>query len=573
MEKIKGTVCNSGIAQAKIFILKDIQLNVSINNITHDKIKNIQQKINDSFKKVKDNNVQILKTDIDKTQKEIIEAHIMLINDDVVKKEVKDYVDKNLVGGDNALFHVYEKYYKQFQQMEDEYFKERLLDIVDIRKQLILEYQNRKNIDLENIKDVIIVAYDITPAQTSQIIKNNIKGFITEIGGRTSHTALIARNLKIPMISGIENIFEKFSDCNNAIIDSNISSILINPEKKIINEYSTKIKKTQDLMNKIKSYRTKKTKTLDNYDINVEANIGNAIDAGFAQKNGADGVGLFRTEFLYMENSKWPTEEEQYEQYLKAAKEMNGKQIVIRTLDIGGDKKLKYYSHSDEFGKELNPFLGIRAIRLCLLKKEIFRTQIIALLKVSKHYQISIMIPMISILDEFLEAKKIINEEAKKIGGKLNYRVGMMVETPAAVFNLDAFFQESDFFSIGTNDLIQYTMAADRLNNNVSYLYQPLDRAIINALKIVIKGSTKNNIECAVCGSIAGDKQSIPILLGLGLKYFSVSSSIIPRTRYIINNLKLKDCEELVNKILKINNNKDIIKLVNLFLKKNNLLN
>ena len=402
--------------------------------------------------------------------------------------------------------------------------KERAADIKDVCQKIIFNLLGIEKEDLTSInEEVIIVGVDLTPSETSQLNKKFVKGFATDIGGRTSHSAIMARSLEIPAVLGIGNITESVKSGDILAINGQTGEVYINPSKEVISKLEKAAKAEEELKKLLETFKNKPSVSKDGHKIEIAGNIGSPQDVpGVVNANG-DAVGLFRSEFLYMDSNDWPSEEEQYQAYKVVLENMKGKKVIIRTLDIGGDKTLKYFT----FPTEMNPFLGYRAIRFCLDRKDVFKTQLRALIRASEFGKLGIMFPMIATIDEFKNARAFYDEvykEVKKeypnISSKIE--VGMMVEIPAAAVNCENFCKYADFVSIGTNDLIQYTMAADRMSEKVSYLYQRLDPSILRLVKMTIDGAHKNGKWAGMCGEMAGDLQAIPILLGLGLDEFSM---------------------------------------------------
>ena len=505
-----------------------------------------------------------------KDKGEIFDAHIQMVNDPEIINEVKQQINDEKVNLIRIINSTFDKYHETFSKMDDPYFKERAVDILDVKHRLLC---NISGISIPNILDiknpVILVTYELTPSNAALLNHKYIKGIVSEVGGKTSHAAIITRNLEIPTVFGAKNIFKKIKDEMFVGIDGKTGIIDLNPDE---NEWKQKIHQYEVLKQEYEKYAKLATQTLDGKKIKCEANIGNAHDALIANKYGCEGVGLFRTEFLYMENQNWPSEEEQFNAYKEVLSTLKNKLVIIRTLDIGGDKKLPYY----EFEPEMNPFLGIRAIRFCLARKDIFKTQLRALGRASIYGKLAIMFPMIANIEEFIEAKKFtleVFEELKKEGHKVadDILIGMMVEIPSSAVLADKFAEHADFFSIGSNDLIQYSFAADRMSKTISYLYQPNNPALLKLISMTIKGAHLHKRFAGVCGEIGGDPLSIPVLLGLGIDDLSMSPSVIPQARRIINSLNIKDCEILANKALQCATAEEVNKLVKNFLKQHNL--
>ena len=571
---IKAIGVSSGIGYAKAVCLKqptiDIENSKNIINKSTAKAK-LELGISKTIQQL-----NCLKTlteqKLGKDNAEIFDAHIQMVNDPEIINEIKQQINVkavkvNLVKIINSTF---DKYHETFKKMDDPYFRERATDILDVKHRLLCNVLGISIPSILNIKTpVILVMNDLTPSNTTLLDPKYIKGVVSEIGGKTSHAAIIIRNLEIPAIFGAKDVLQKIKDTTFLGIDGKIGTIDLKPNQK---QWKQKIHRYQVLKLEYEKYAKLATKTLDGKKIKCEANIGNVHDALIANKYGCEGVGLFRTEFLYMENKDWPTEEEQFNAYKDVLSTLKNKLVIIRTLDIGGDKKLPYY----EFEPEANPFLGIRAIRFCLARKDIFKTQLRALARASIYGKLAIMFPMIANIDEFTEAKKFaiqVFKELRKEGHKVSddILIGMMVEIPSSAVLADKFAEHADFFSIGSNDLIQYSFATDRMSKTIQYLYQPNNPALLKLIDMTIKGAHLYKRFVGICGEIGGDPLSIPILLGLGIDDLSMSPSVIPQARRIINSLNIKECKILADKALKCATAEEVNKLVKGFLKRHNL--
>ena len=500
----------------------------------------------------------------------IFDAHIQMANDPEMLNQIKEKMVGKRVNLVKIIDDVFNQYHEMFAKMDDPYFKERASDLIDVKERILC---NVLDIGIPNLLEIktptILISNDLQPSNVALLDPKFVKGIISEVGGKTSHSAIMARSFEIPGVFGAKNILNKVKNGQFIGLDGKAGIIDLNPDEKV---WLTKIEKYNEMIAEFAKYIKLETKTLDGKKIKCEANIGNISDADGANKYGCEGVGLYRTEFLYMGKNNWPTEEEQFNAYKDTLSCLGDRLVVIRTLDIGGDKKLPYYI----FEPEMNPFLGIRAIRFCLAHKEIFRTQLRALGRASVYGRLAIMFPMIANIEEFKKAKEFtlsVFEELRKEGIKVsdNILIGMMVEIPSTAILADKFAEYSDFFSIGTNDLIQYSFAADRMSKVVGYLYQPNNPALLRLISLTIKGGHSKNRFVGMCGEMAGDIQSIPILIGLGLDDFSMSASSIPQARKIINSLSVKECEKLANKALECSTAEEVNKLVKQFLKQHNL--
>lgn len=477
----------------------------------------------------------------------VFDAHLMMAGDPEFASQIVNMIETDKVNAEYAADAVATQMVTMFESMDNDYFRERAADIKDVTFRLKCNLLGLTIPDLTAIdEDSIIVAYDLTPSDTAQL-NEYVKGFATAIGGKTSHSAIMANSLEIPAVVGCgEEVLNAAAQGDLMILDAVDGNVIINPDEAAVKEYEAKAEAFKAEKEALKVLVDAKTITTDGHQVELAGNIGGIKDVEGVLKNGGEGVGLFRTEFLYMDSDHFPTEEEQFEAYKAVLEGMGGKKVVVRTLDIGGDKKLKYFT----FPEEMNPFLGYRAIRLCLDRTDIFRTQLRALIRASVYGKLCIMFPMIATVKEFCDAKAIYEEEKAKLiaeGVQIadNIEVGMMVEIPAAAVLADQFAKYADFFSIGTNDLIQYSMAADRMSEHVSYLYQPYNPSVLRLVKMTIEGAHKEGKWAGMCGAMAGEEYAAPILLGLGLDEFSMSATQILKARKIINGLSKKEMEEL----------------------------
>ncbi|MCR1934474.1 phosphoenolpyruvate--protein phosphotransferase [Clostridium tepidum] len=535
----KGIAASKGYAIGKIFIKEDINIEVvekSIDNIEEEK---------ERFKKALVSTKEQLEKIRDKAQKEVgaekaavFDSHIMLLDDPEFAGAVDMNIESNKVNSEKALQEVIDMYSSIFASMEDEYMRERGADIKDVGKRIMLNLMGKSSNSMDDLdKDTIIVAQDLTPSDTAQLDKDKVIAFLTNIGGRTSHSAIMARTLEIPAIVGMKDITESVKNGDLVIVDGIEGIVIINPDKDTINKYEERKKAFLKEKEELKKLINIQTTTKSGKRVEVCGNIGKPQDVHQVLENGGEGIGLFRTEFLYMDRDNMPSEDEQFESYKYAVEKMEGKPVVIRTLDIGGDKKLPYL----EMPEEMNPFLGYRAIRLCLDRKELFKVQLRALLRASAFGNLKIMFPMISSLSEFKAAKELLKEcmdELKAEGKEFNENLetGIMVEIPAAAICADELAKHVDFFSIGTNDLIQYTLAADRMNEKISYLYNPMHPAVLRLIKMTIDAAHKEGKWCGMCGEMAGDENAIETLVEYGLDEYSMSASSILTAKKIIMN-------------------------------------
>ena len=562
---MRGIGTSPGIVLGKVFVYKEPEINVVKENI-----ENIEKEINRLDLAIEEGTKQVDKLyektlhNVGKEEAEIFNAHKMILKDPEFIGSIKEKVKSEKVNVEWAIKTISDEYIQIFENMEDEYLKERALDLKDISTRLLRILLGIEATDLGSIEEEsIILAYDLTPSDTAQIDKKLVLGFVTEIGGPTSHSAIMARTMEIPSVSGIKNVINIAKNGDFIIIDGKSGEILLNPSKEEIKYYSNKQKKYEEFKFQLKEMIGKESISKDGVKVEIAANIGTPKDMDKVLENDGEGVGLFRTEFLYMDRDTEPTEEEQFIAYKTVAEKLGEKPLVIRTLDIGGDKFLPYL----DLPKEMNPFLGYRAIRLCLDRTEIFRTQLRAILRASHFGNIKIMFPMVSSIQEVRDAKKIIEEikeelRSENIPFNEEIEIGIMVEIPAVAVHSDIFAKEVDFFSIGTNDLIQYTLAVDRGNQDIVHLYNQYHPAVLKLIKMTIENGHKEGIWVGMCGEAAGDEKLIPILLAMGLDEFSMSSSSILKARWIINNTSKSEVESMLDTILSLPTAEDVEKFI-----------
>ncbi|MDB1946287.1 phosphoenolpyruvate--protein phosphotransferase [Clostridium tertium] len=533
----KGIAASKGYAIGKVFLQEHEEI-----VITDAKVSNVEAEKEVLQKALEQAKVQLTAirdkalAEIGEHEAQVFEAHLTLLDDPEFTGGMLLEIESNSINAMKAVENVTNTFVMIFDSMEDEYMKERAADIKDVSKRIISNLAGKGG-DAFAITEAntIVVAHDLTPSDTAQLDRSKVVGFLTNIGGRTSHSAIMARTLEIPAIVGLKDITTSVKNGDTVIVDGIEGICIINPEQSVIDEYTAKREKFLAEQEELKKLITVKTVTKSGRRVEVCGNIGSPADAEAVVANGGDGVGLFRTEFLYMDRDSAPTEEEQFESYKKVLEVMDGKQVVIRTLDIGGDKTLPYLP----LPQEMNPFLGYRAIRLCLDRKDIFKVQIRALLRASVYGNLAVMFPMISGLEEFQAAKEFVEEckaELKSEGIEYSEKIqwGIMVEIPAAAVYADELAKHVDFFSIGTNDLIQYTLAADRMSEKVSYLYNPMHPAVLRLIKMTIDGAHKHGKWVGMCGEMAGDEAAIPTLVEYGLDEFSMSATSILTAKKII---------------------------------------
>lgn len=568
---IKGIAASDGVAIAKAYLLVEPDLTFDKN----EKVTDVEGEVAKFNNAIEASKVELTKirnnaeVQLGADKAAIFDAHLLVLDDPELIQPIQDKIKNENANAATALTDVTTQFVTIFESMDNEYIKERAADIRDVSKRVLshilgIELPNPSMID----ESVVIVGNDLTPSDTAQLNKEFVQGFATNIGGRTSHSAIMSRSLEIPAIVGTKSITQEVKQGDMIIVDGLNGDVIVNPTEDELIAYQDKRERYFADKKELQKLRDADTVTVDGVHAELAANIGTPNDLPGVIENGAQGIGLYRTEFLYMGRDQMPTEEEQFEAYKEVLEAMNGKRVVVRTLDIGGDKELSYLN----LPEEMNPFLGYRAIRLCLAQQDIFRPQLRALLRASVYGKLNIMFPMVATINEFREAKAILLEEKENLKNEGHdisddIELGIMVEIPATAALADVFAKEVDFFSIGTNDLIQYTLAADRMSERVSYLYQPYNPSILRLVKQVIEASHKEGKWTGMCGEMAGDETAIPLLLGLGLDEFSMSATSILKARRQINGLSKNEMTELANRAVDCATQEEVIELVNNYVK------
>ncbi|HHC5760637.1 TPA: phosphoenolpyruvate--protein phosphotransferase [Staphylococcus aureus] len=568
---IKGIAASDGVAIAKAYLLVEPDLTFDKN----EKVTDVEGEVAKFNSAIEASKVELTKirnnaeVQLGADKAAIFDAHLLVLDDPELIQPIQDKIKNENANAATALTDVTTQFVTIFESMDNEYMKERAADIRDVSKRVLshilgVELPNPSMID----ESVVIVGNDLTPSDTAQLNKEFVQGFATNIGGRTSHSAIMSRSLEIPAIVGTKSITQEVKQGDMVIVDGLNGDVIVNPTEDELIAYQDKRERYFADKKELQKLRDADTVTVDGVHAELAANIGTPNDLPGVIENGAQGIGLYRTEFLYMGRDQMPTEEEQFEAYKEVLEAMDGKRVVVRTLDIGGDKELSYLN----LPEEMNPFLGYRAIRLCLAQQDIFRPQLRALLRASVYGKLNIMFPMVATINEFREAKAILLEEKENLKNEGHdisddIELGIMVEIPATAALADVFAKEVDFFSIGTNDLIQYTLAADRMSERVSYLYQPYNPSILRLVKQVIEASHKEGKWTGMCGEMAGDETAIPLLLGLGLDEFSMSATSILKARRQINGLSKNEMTELANRAVDCATQEEVIELVNNYVK------
>ncbi|HDP5675476.1 TPA: phosphoenolpyruvate--protein phosphotransferase [Staphylococcus aureus] len=568
---IKGIAASDGVAIAKAYLLVEPDLTFDKN----EKVTDVEGEVAKFNSAIEASKVELTKirnnaeVQLGADKAAIFDAHLLVLDDPELIQPIQDKIKNENANAATALTDVTTQFVTIFESMDNEYMKERAADIRDVSKRVLshilgVELPNPSMID----ESVVIVGNDLTPSDTAQLNKEFVQGFATNIGGRTSHSAIMSRSLEIPAIVGTKSITQEVKQGDMIIVDGLNGDVIVNPTEDELIAYQDKRECYFADKKELQKLRDADTVTVDGVHAELAANIGTPNDLPGVIENGAQGIGLYRTEFLYMGRDQMPTEEEQFEAYKEVLEAMDGKRVVVRTLDIGGDKELSYLN----LPEEMNPFLGYRAIRLCLAQQDTFRPQLRALLRASVYGKLNIMFPMVATINEFREAKAILLEEKENLKNEGHdisddIELGIMVEIPATAALADVFAKEVDFFSIGTNDLIQYTLAADRMSERVSYLYQPYNPSILRLVKQVIEASHKEGKWTGMCGEMAGDETAIPLLLGLGLDEFSMSATSILKARRQINGLSKNEMTELANRAVDCATQEEVIELVNNYVK------
>lgn len=558
---LKGTGISDGIGLGKAIIFKSQKIKLEKN-----KIKDVTLEKEKFYKAIKEveKEIEDLLKKISGTEKEIMQAYLLILQDPNLIQKTIEIIEKEKWDAAYATEIGFNEIIKGFEKVDDTYISERSKDIEDMKKKIIAKIIGKEEINLSKLpSNTILVAKELSTSDIAKLDFKNIEGIITEVGGMNSHMAIMARTHEIPSSVGVNKITQNIKQNDVVAINGKTGEIFVNPSKKEYKNFEEIKEKIKKEKNELENYKNQDSITKDGHEVKVLANIGMPDDAKIVIQNTAEGVGLFRSEFLYMNSENFPTENEQFEAYKKVVLKLKNKEVIIRTLDIGGDKDLKYM----KLPKEDNPFLGYRAIRICLDDINLFKVQLRAILKASAYGNVAIMIPMISSLEELRKTKEIINEvkeelREKKIKFDENIKIGIMIEIPAAALIADELAKECDFFSIGTNDLIQYTVAVERENKKIANLYTHFHPAVIRLIKKAIEGAHKNHILCGMCGEAAGDVTFIPLLIGLGLDEFSMNANKVLNVRKLIRKLDFKECQKLADEVLKLATSDEVEKLL-----------
>ena len=561
---LKGMGISDGIGIGKAIILNNEDIKPE--RIRTDDIEQEKKIFLDAIQSVKDETKNLIST-LNGTEKDIMEAYLTILQDDTLVQETIKIIEQEKCNADYGADVGFNKIIQIFEQMDDPYMAARSRDIADMKRKVLSKILNIKEINLSNLPiHTILVAKELSTSNTAKLDLKNIEGIITEIGGENSHTAIMARTHRIPAIVGIKNVTNLINEEDVIAINGKTGEIFINPSKEEEKNLIEIKEKSNDIKKELEEYKNKPSITKDGHQVELMANIGDVSDINIVTENTAEGVGLFRSEFLYMNSDDFPTENEQFEAYKKVAESMPNKKIVVRTLDIGGDKNLKYM----KLPQEENPFLGYRAIRIYLDNIALFKVQLRAILRASYYGNLAIMFPMIASVKELVDAKKVVEDVKKELREKNilfneNIKIGIMIEIPSAAIMADELAKECDFFSIGTNDLIQYTLAVERGNEKLASLYTHFHPAVIRLIKYVIDSAHNNGIICGMCGEAAGDSLYIPLLVGMGLDDFSMNANKILESRKLVRSLDYSECKTLADEVLKMVHREEIKEKLNKF--------
>lgn len=550
----KGIAGSEGIGIGRVVIIEEHEAVIEDKTITDvdAEIQRVQSAI-EKFVNVTTEMADKMEATVGAKDADILRGHIMLLRDPTIEEQIVALIRSEKVTAEKALDQVLEQTAELFAQIPDELLQQRATDFRDIKTRIVKILLGIEELDISAVPaGTVLVAKDLTPSMTAGIVPENIAGVLTEVGGRTSHSAILARAMEIPAVLSIEGICSQVKNGDMVVLDGTRGEAIVNPDEATVSEYEKKLEEYRKEKELLKKYTGKPTVSKDGTKAELVCNIGKLEDAKKAAECDGEGIGLFRTEFLFMDRDSLPTEEEQFEAYKSVAETMAGKPVIIRTLDIGGDKEIPYLG----LEKEDNPFLGFRAIRFCLQRKDIYETQLKALVRASAFGKIKVMVPLVTGLDELRQVKAMIADimkeyDAAGVAYNKDLEVGVMMETPAACLMADALAKEAAFFSIGTNDLTGYTMAVDRGNAKVAYLYSTYNPAVLRAIKRIIECGKKEGIMVGMCGEAAADEKLIPLLLAFGLDEFSVSATSVLRTRKTISECDIKECRELADRVMK----------------------
>ena len=561
----KGIAGSEGIGIGKVVIIEDHDITIETKHVpeTDSEIARLQEVI-EKFVEITNKMADKMDETVGKKDADILRGHIQMLQDPMIEEQISSLIIAEKITAEMAVDQVLEQTAEMFSQIPDELLQQRATDFRDIKARMIKLLMGIEDVDISQVPaGTVLVAKDLTPSMTAGIKPENIEGILTEMGGKTSHSAILARAMEIPAVLSIEGICDIVKNGDTVVLDGTSGEALVNPEEDVVKEFEDKREQFAKDKALLKAYAGKPSVTKDGTKVELVCNIGKPEDAKKAVECDGEGIGLFRTEFLFMDRDSIPTEDEQFEAYKAVAETMKGKPVIIRTLDIGGDKDVPYLG----LEKEENPFLGFRAIRFCLQRQDIYKTQLKALVKASAYGKIKIMVPLVTGVDELRQVKTMVADIMKEFDEKdvpynKNIEIGVMMETPAACMMADALAKEAAFFSIGTNDLTGYTMAVDRGNAKVAYLYSTYNPAVLRAIKRIIECGRKEGIMVGMCGEAAADPKLIPLLLAFGLDEFSVSATSVLKTRKTISDCDVAACKKLAEKVMQCITEEEVLKLL-----------
>lgn len=561
----KGIAGSEGIGIGKVVIIEDHDITIETKHVpeTDSEIARLQEAI-EKFVEITNKMADKMDETVGKKDADILRGHIQMLQDPIIEEQISSLIIAEKITAEMAVDQVLEQTAEMFSQIPDELLQQRATDFRDIKARMIKLLMGIEDVDISQVPaGTVLVAKDLTPSMTAGIKPENIEGILTEMGGKTSHSAILARAMEIPAVLSIEGICDIVKNGDTVVLDGTSGEALVNPEEDVVKEFEDKREQFAKDKALLKAYAGKPSVTKDGTKVELVCNIGKPEDAKKAVECDGEGIGLFRTEFLFMDRDSIPTEDEQFEAYKAVAETMKGKPVIIRTLDIGGDKDVPYLG----LEKEENPFLGFRAIRFCLQRQDIYKTQLKALVKASAYGKIKIMVPLVTGVDELRQVKTMVADIMKEFDEKdvpynKNIEIGVMMETPAACMMADALAKEAAFFSIGTNDLTGYTMAVDRGNAKVAYLYSTYNPAVLRAIKRIIECGRKEGIMVGMCGEAAADPKLIPLLLAFGLDEFSVSATSVLKTRKTISDCDVAACKKLAEKVMQCITEEEVLKLL-----------
>ena len=561
----KGIAGSEGIGIGKVVLIEEHDLTVEKKSVTDTdaELKRLQDAI-EKFVSITNEMADKMEKTVGEQDADILRGHIIMLQDPMIEEQISALMISEKISAEMALEQVLDQTAEMFAAVPDELIQQRATDLMDIKSRMLKILMGIEEVDISQVPaNTVLVARDLTPSMTAGINPANIAGILTEVGGRTSHSAILARAMEIPAVLSIEGICGIVKNGDTVVLDGSKGEAIVNPDEATVKEFEKKLADYAAEKELLKAYKGKPSQTKDGVKVELVSNIGKPEDADKVVECDGEGIGLFRTEFLFMDRDSVPTEEEQFEAYKKVAETLKGKPVIIRTLDIGGDKAIPYLG----LETEENPFLGFRAIRFCLKRRDIYEVQLRALLRASAFGDIKIMVPLVTGVDE-LRAVKVILEDIKRqldkdgIAYNKDVKVGVMMETPAACMMADALAKEADFFSIGTNDLTGYTMAVDRGNAKVAYLYSTYNPAVLRAIKRIIECGKAEGIMVGMCGEAAADPKLIPLLLAFGLDEFSVSATSVLKTRKTISDCSIDECKTLAEKVMKCVTEEEVLELL-----------